>query len=91
VEADVAARSANGDVSVADAVRGAAVLETSTGDIEIGIHEGTAAWLDINASAGRVHNALDATPAPGASDEKVEVRARTSIGNIVIRRAEVAS
>jgi hypothetical protein len=90
-ESDVAAKSANGDVRVADAVRGAAVLETHTGDIEIGIHEGTAAWLDINASAGRVHNALDAAPGPDASDETVEVRARTSVGTIVVRRAELAS
>ena len=85
-QASVAAKSANGDVRLGDAVRGAAVLETKLGDVEVGIREGTAAWLDVRASAGRVHNALAAAEAPGESAEKVEVRARTVAGDVVIRR-----
>jgi DUF4097 and DUF4098 domain-containing protein YvlB len=85
-QATVAAKSANGDVRLGDAVRGAAVLETKLGDVEVGIREGTAAWLDVRASAGRVHNALAAAEAPGESAEKVEVRARTVAGDVVIRR-----
>jgi hypothetical protein len=84
--ATVAAKSANGDVRLGEAVRGSVVLETQIGDVEVGIREGTAAWLDVNASAGRVHNALTAAEAPGPSVETVEVRARTSVGEITIRR-----
>jgi len=84
--ADVVAKSANGDVRVGEIVRSSAVLETHLGDLEIGIREGTAAWLDVSATAGKVHNALDAADAPGPSAETVEVRARTSVGDIVIRR-----
>jgi DUF4097 and DUF4098 domain-containing protein YvlB len=84
--ASVAAKSANGDVRLGDAVRGSAVLETKLGDVEIGIREGTAAWLDVRASAGRVHNALEAAEAPGESGDTVEVRARTVAGDVVIRR-----
>jgi DUF4097 and DUF4098 domain-containing protein YvlB len=84
--ASVAAKSANGDVRLGDAVRGSAVLETKLGDVEIGIREGTAAWLDVRASAGRVHNALEAAEAPDSAAETVEVRARTVAGDVVIRR-----
>jgi hypothetical protein len=67
-------------------VRGSVVLETQIGDLEVGIRDGTAAWLDVSAKAGKVHNALDAADAPEPSAETVEVRARTSVGEIVIRR-----
>lgn len=84
--AGVDAKSANGDVRLGEVVRGSVVLETQIGDLEVGIREGTAAWLDVSATAGKVHNALDAADAPETSAETVEVRARTSLGEIVIRR-----
>jgi hypothetical protein len=84
--ATVAAKSANGDVRVGEVVRGSVVLETALGDLEVGIREGTAAWLDVSAKAGTIHNTLDAGDAPEASAETVEVRARTAVGEIAIRR-----
>jgi Putative adhesin len=84
--AGVGAKCANGDVRIGEVVRGSVWLETSIGDLEVGIREGTAAWLDVNATAGRVDNALDAADAPDASSERVEVRARTTFGRIAIRR-----
>jgi DUF4097 and DUF4098 domain-containing protein YvlB len=84
--AGVVAKSARGHVRLGEAVRGSVVLETQIGDVEIGIREGTAAWLDVSASAGRIRNSLDATAGPDPSAETVEVRARTSVGEIVIRR-----
>ena len=86
-EAGVVAKSSNGDVRLGEAVRGAVVLETKLGDLEVGIREGTAAWLDVRAAAGTVHNALDPADAPEPAAETVEVRARTSYGDVVIRRA----
>ena len=84
--ASVAAKSANGDVRLDDAVRGSVVLETHLGDVEVGVRQGTAAWLDLNASAGKVRNTLDAADGPGPSAKTVEVRARTSGGEILVRR-----
>jgi hypothetical protein len=84
--ASVVAKSANGDVRLGEVDRGSVVLETRLGDVEVGIREGTAAWLDIRAAAGKVHNALDATEAPEPSAETVEVRARTTAGSVAIRR-----
>ena len=84
--ANVVAKAANGDVRLGEVARGSVVLETAIGDVEVGIPEGLAAWLDVNATAGRVENLLETADAPGKSAETVEVRARTSLGNIVIRR-----
>jgi DUF4097 and DUF4098 domain-containing protein YvlB len=84
--AGVVAKSANGDIRLSDVVRGSVVLETAIGDLEVGIREGTAAYLDVSATAGKVHNALEAAGAPEPSAETVEVRARTSVGTITIRR-----
>ena len=85
--AGVSVKSANGDIRLGDVARGAVAVETHAGDLEVGIREGTAAWLDLNASAGRVHNALDEAERPDGAAETVEVRARTSIGDIVVQRA----
>jgi putative adhesin len=86
-QASVVAKSANGDVRIGEAARSTVVLETSIGDLEVGIPEGTAAWLDVRAQVGKVRNGLEAAAAPDAAAEKVEVRARTTAGDVVIRRA----
>jgi hypothetical protein len=84
--APVAAKSAHGSIRLGEVVRGSVVLETGVGDVEVGIREGTAAWLDVSSRLGKLHNALESAGAPGSSAEKVEVRARTSVGDIVVRR-----
>jgi hypothetical protein len=85
-KATVGARSANGDVRLGEAMRDSVVLETRLGDVEVGVRDGTAAWLDVRAAAGKVLNALQSADAPERSAESVQVRARTSAGNVVIRR-----
>ena len=83
----VVAATANGDVRVGDVSRGSASLKTALGQIEVGVHAGSAALLDAHTSMGRVRNEMDAADQPGAGDETVEVRAPTSFGDILIRRA----
>jgi DUF4097 and DUF4098 domain-containing protein YvlB len=85
--ADVNARSANGDLRVGGVTRGTASLKTSFGEIDVGIGAGTAARLDVHTQFGRIHNHLDSSDGPGPSDQTVEVSARTSYGDIVIRRS----
>jgi DUF4097 and DUF4098 domain-containing protein YvlB len=85
--ADVTAKTANGGVRVGEVARGAVTLETAAGTIEVGVRAGTAAWLDVNTTAGRVRNELATTSGPESTDETVEVRARTYVGDIVVRRA----
>ncbi|MFD9034179.1 DUF4097 domain-containing protein [Streptomyces sp. NPDC059567] len=83
----VTAKTASGSIRLGEVVRGQITLDSSAGGLEIGIAEGTAAWLDVRSTAGRVRNELDAAEGPGQSTETVEVRGRTSVGDIVIRRA----
>jgi DUF4097 and DUF4098 domain-containing protein YvlB len=85
--ADIDARTANGDVRIGGVTRGSASLKTSMGEIEIGIGAGTAARLDVHTQFGQIQNHLDAADAPGPSDQTAEVSARTSFGDIVIRRS----
>ncbi|MFY1691804.1 DUF4097 family beta strand repeat-containing protein [Plantactinospora sp. WMMB782] len=85
--ADVTAKTANGNIRIHEVVRGSVVLDAVAGELELGIRTGTAAWLDLSSTAGRVHNALDAAEGPAESDETVRVRARTVTGDIVVRRA----
>lgn len=85
--ADVGATTAYGTVRVGEVVRGVVELETASGELEVGIRDGTAAWLDVSTQYGAVRNALDASDGPDQVDETVKVRARTSYGDIVIRRS----
>jgi DUF4097 and DUF4098 domain-containing protein YvlB len=84
--AGVEATTANGDVRVGGLTRGAASLKTSLGAIEICVQDGTAARLDVHTQFGKVRNEMDATGEPGPADQTVEVHARTSMGDITIRR-----
>lgn len=85
--AGLSASTANGDIRVIEVARGCAELKTGYGEIEIGIRPGTAARLDVLTRFGRVRNQLSATEAPPASEESLDLHARTSYGDIVIRHA----
>jgi len=85
--ASVTAKTANGDIRIGEVVRGAIVLETAVGELEVGIREGTAAWLDVSSKYGKVHNSLMAAHDPADAKDQVEVRARTSYGDIVVNRS----
>ncbi|MEV0092675.1 DUF4097 family beta strand repeat-containing protein [Streptomyces sp. NPDC050738] len=86
-ESSVTAKTANGAIRLDEVVRGQITLDSAAGALEIGIAEGSAAWLDVRSKAGRVRNEMGAAEGPGESKETVEVRGRTSVGDIVIRRA----
>ncbi|MEU0070542.1 DUF4097 family beta strand repeat-containing protein [Streptomyces sp. NPDC006332] len=87
-EASVTGTATNGSLRVAEVARGDVRLETSNGPIEIGIREGTAAWLDVSSNRGQVRNTLTASEAPAQTEDTVKVHARTNWGNIDVRRAK---
>lgn len=89
--ASVTAKTASGAVRIGETHRGSAVLKTASGRIEVGIAEGTAAWLDVNSFSGDVRNSLAAAGGPEASDETVKVTARSYAGDVVIRRSDRAT
>jgi len=84
---DVIVKTANGDIRLGQIARGSAAIETAAGRLEIGIKEGTAAWIDANTRFGRVHNSLSPADEPGQSAETVQVRARTAFGDVFITRS----
>ncbi|MBW4717036.1 DUF4097 family beta strand repeat-containing protein [Saccharothrix obliqua] len=85
--ADVDVKTSNGAIRLGEVVRGSVVLASGTGDLEVGIAEGTAAWLELNTSFGHLHNRLENTASPEDATETVQVRGRTSHGDITVHRA----
>ncbi|MFJ3965104.1 DUF4097 family beta strand repeat-containing protein [Streptomyces sp. NPDC090036] len=86
-QGSVSSKSSNGDVRIEEVARGTVALQTKAGDLEVGIRQGTAAWLDINSQAGVVYSALGSAEGPAEGAETVKVHARTSLGDITIQRA----
>lgn len=84
---DVTARTAYGGVRVKEVTRGVINLTTTSGELEVGIRAGTAAWLDVSSASGKIRNSLEAHDGPEGFVETVEIRARSSDGDILIRRA----
>ncbi|PWS52619.1 hypothetical protein DLE01_03915 [Streptomyces sp. FT05W] len=87
-EDSVTATTAHGTLRVDSVCRGTVQLETNHGAIDIGVREGTAAWLDASSGRGQVRNALTSSDTPGESEDTVKIRARTRWGNIDVRRAQ---
>jgi hypothetical protein len=83
----VVARAASGSIRVFDASGGTMRLETAAGQLDVGIHPGVAAYLDLNTKYGTLQNLLDTAGQPAQGEETVQVYARNSYGNITIRRA----
>ncbi|GAA3955681.1 DUF4097 family beta strand repeat-containing protein [Actinomadura viridis] len=87
VLAGLTARTAHGRIRIGAAVSGTVHLENGFGKVEVGIAEGTAAWLDLHCKNGVVRNTLTAAEAPEAADRVVEVHAHTNWGDIDIHRS----
>lgn len=87
-EDSVTATTAHGTLRVDEVARGEVQLETAFGAIDIGVREGTAAWLDVSSNSGQVRNTLTLSDNPGQTEDTVRIRARTRYGNIDVRRAK---
>jgi DUF4097 and DUF4098 domain-containing protein YvlB len=87
--ASVTAKSANGDIRLEEVARGVVVAATACGKVDVGVRAGVAAWLDLHTGFGHVHNLLDVGGPPSSSVDSVDVRARSSFGDITIRRADL--
>jgi DUF4097 and DUF4098 domain-containing protein YvlB len=91
VMGDLEARAGHGKVLVSDAVSGTAQLETSYGDIEVGIRQGTLTWLDLDAKGGTVRNELNVAGPDSQDDDdttdRLKVTARTNYGSVRAFRA----
>lgn len=83
----VTAKVAKGDIRVEEASRGELRLETSMGELQVGISAGSGAHLEVTALHGTVRNDVGPIGGVPSSGEMLRVRARNSFGDIVIRHA----
>jgi DUF4097 and DUF4098 domain-containing protein YvlB len=81
-------KTANGDIRLDEVSRGAVVVSTACGKVDVAVRSGVAAWLDLHTGFGQVRNLLDSSDRPDPSEETVEIRARSSFGDVTIRRTE---
>jgi hypothetical protein len=88
--AGLVARTAYGSVRVTELVEGTCDIATTYGEVEIGIAEGTAAWLDVRSDTGNVRNHLDEQAEPAEFDRTAEVHALTRDGDVLVHRARSA-
>lgn len=87
----IVAKTANGDVHLDEVVAGSVVAQTAFGSVGIGVREGVPAWLDLETKFGHVRNDLAQAERPAAGEDAVEVRAHSSMGDIVVHRSSVSS
>lgn len=85
--ASVTARTSYGGIRLGQVSSGRVDVESSYGELEIGVREGTPAWLDVASKKGAVHSSLEAAGEPGPAEEAVEVRARSVWGDITVHRS----
>jgi DUF4097 and DUF4098 domain-containing protein YvlB len=85
--ADVAAKTAYGDIHLGEVAHGAIVAQTGWGRVDVGVRRGVAAWLDLQTKSGSVINDLESAGPPQPGEVTVEVHARTPHGDITVRRS----
>ena len=86
-DGSVTATTASGAIRIGRLTHGQAKLTNGSGNIEIGISEGTAADIDATSERGAVRNSVPPAQDPATSDNKVTVHARTRHGDIIVHRA----
>jgi DUF4097 and DUF4098 domain-containing protein YvlB len=86
-DGSVTATTGSGTIRIGRMTHGQAKLMNGSGDIEVGISGGTAAYLDVNSERGSVRNSVASRETPDASDAQLTVHARTRHGDIIIQRA----
>lgn len=84
---DVLVRSGSGDLSLTDALRGQAELITGSGELQVSVHDGVAAEVDLTSSTGTTESTLAVTSEPPATEPELRVYGRTGSGDALITSA----
>lgn len=83
----VTASASAGSVKVMEAREGSLDLRTELGSISVGVPFGTAVLVDCSSAMGRVITELPERDAPSDPELRLELRARTELGTVRLRRA----
>jgi len=86
-DGSITATTASGAIRIGRMTHGQAKLMNGSGNIEVGVGEGTAASIDANSERGAVHDFVSPRGNSDPSAPTVMVHARTRHGDIIIQRA----
>ena len=87
MEADLQLTTASGDLLVRQAARGRLTAKSASGDVLVGVTEGTPVWTDISTVTGSVSSDLPSAGRPEDGQDHLEVRATSVSGDIRLKRA----
>lgn len=80
-------KTGSGNLTVRRASSGSVRAKGASGNISIGVDEGTAAWLDVSTMTGRVLQELGESDAPAEGQQRVEITAHTVSGDLRVHRS----
>ena len=85
----VGVNTASGDQMIGSVSKGKVDLKSASGDLKIGIREGSTLWVDARSRGGEVRSELPVSDLPpeGEDAPHVELRANTMSGDITLVRA----
>jgi Putative adhesin len=86
----VRSRTSSGSVRVAEAIRGGVSAGCSSGEVAVGVAEGTAVRLDILTGSGAVVSSLEPSDGPEPGDETFLLQVRSGPGDVDVHRAHPA-
>jgi DUF4097 and DUF4098 domain-containing protein YvlB len=89
-DGSVSAKTGDGAIRIGRLTRGQAELLNRSGNIDVGISEGTAARVDATSKRGSVRNSVPSQENPDTSDNQLTVHARTRYGDIIVHEASVS-
>jgi DUF4097 and DUF4098 domain-containing protein YvlB len=83
----VDAMAGSGDLLLKRVDRGRVKAKTGSGDVTVGVADGTAAYLDVSTVTGDVSSELDGTESPVEGELTAEIFIQTGSGDVVLQRA----
>jgi DUF4097 and DUF4098 domain-containing protein YvlB len=84
----VSVNTASGDQTIGSVLQGKVELKSASGDLKVGIREGSTLWVDARSRSGEVTSELPVSDLPPEGDAPhVELRANTMSGDITVVRA----
>jgi Putative adhesin len=83
----VETKTVSGDQSIESVKEGRAELQSVSGDIRVGIQQGSGVWFDLKSASGKTTCELEPADGPAGEGPNVELRAKAVSGNISVVRA----